>query len=106
MDFAKLPPEINSGRMFSGPGSGSMICAAVTWDRMAARLFTAVADYRSVTAKLAEGGHGPAVMAMTQAAAPYIGWLNATAVQAAQAATHATAAATAYESALGAVPRR
>ncbi|HEY4792642.1 MAG TPA: PPE domain-containing protein, partial [Mycobacterium sp.] len=28
MDFALLPPEINSGRMYAGPGSGSMMTAA------------------------------------------------------------------------------
>ena len=28
MDFAALPPEINSGRMYSGPGSGPMMEAA------------------------------------------------------------------------------
>jgi hypothetical protein len=25
MDFAFLPPEINSGRMYDGPGSGPML---------------------------------------------------------------------------------
>lgn len=25
MDFAILPPEINSGRMYSGPGAGPML---------------------------------------------------------------------------------
>ncbi|WP_203115967.1 PPE domain-containing protein, partial [Mycobacterium canetti] len=25
MDFGALPPEINSGRMYSGPGSGPML---------------------------------------------------------------------------------
>jgi PPE-repeat protein len=36
MHFATLPPEINSGRMYSGPGSGSMISAATAWDELAA----------------------------------------------------------------------
>ncbi|MGB7163072.1 MAG: PPE domain-containing protein, partial [Mycobacterium sp.] len=25
MDFALLPPEVNSGRMYEGPGSGPML---------------------------------------------------------------------------------
>ncbi|WP_119238685.1 PPE domain-containing protein, partial [Mycobacterium tuberculosis] len=27
MDFGALPPEINSGRMYCGPGSGPMLAA-------------------------------------------------------------------------------
>jgi len=103
MDFATLPPEINSGRMYSGPGSGSMIWAAVTWDGTAARLYDMAADCRSVISKLAGGSRGPAEMAITQAVAPYIGWLNATAAQAQQTATQAKAAASAYESAFAAM---
>ncbi len=36
MDFGALPPEINSGRMYSGPGCGSMLAAAAAWDGLAA----------------------------------------------------------------------
>ncbi|MGA9675162.1 MAG: PPE domain-containing protein, partial [Mycobacterium sp.] len=36
LDFAALPPEINSGRMYAGPGSGPMLTAAVAWDELAA----------------------------------------------------------------------
>ena len=38
MNFATLPPEINSGRMYEGPGSGTMTEAATAWDRLAIRL--------------------------------------------------------------------
>jgi PPE-repeat protein len=103
MNFATLPPEINSERMYAGPGSGSMTEAVTAWDRLATRLYTAVADYRAVTSKLAAGWECPAAMAMTQAAAPYINWLNATAAQAEHAAAQAMAAASAYESALAAM---
>ncbi|WP_156748483.1 PPE domain-containing protein, partial [Mycobacterium sp. 1465703.0] len=27
MDFGAFPPEFNSGRMYAGPGSGSMMAA-------------------------------------------------------------------------------
>ena len=49
MTFATLPPEINSGRMCTGPGSGSMTEAAAAWDKLAAQLYARLADYRSVT---------------------------------------------------------
>jgi PPE-repeat protein len=103
MNFAMLPPEINSGRMYSGPGSGPMIEAATTWDATAARLYDTATDYKSVTSKLADGWQGPAAMAMTRAAAPYAGWLNALAAQAEQTAAQAKTAASAYESALAAM---
>jgi PPE family len=35
MDFALLPPEINSGRMYVGPGSGPILAAAAAWDTLA-----------------------------------------------------------------------
>ena len=97
MNFATLPPEINSGRMCAGPGSGSMIEAAAAWDQLAARLYARLADYRSVTSKLA-GRPG-----RTRPTAPYIDWLDATAARAAHAAAQAKTAASAFESALATV---
>ena len=32
LDFGALPPEINSGRMYVGAGSGPMLAAATAWD--------------------------------------------------------------------------
>jgi hypothetical protein len=32
MDFGALPPEINSGRMYTGPGCGSTLAAAAACD--------------------------------------------------------------------------
>jgi PPE family len=92
MNFATLPPEINSGRIFAGPGSGPMIQAATAWDKLAARLYARLVDYRSVTSKLAG--------AWPEAATPYIDWLDATATRAALAAVQAKTAASAFESAL------
>jgi PPE-repeat protein len=95
MNFATRPPEINSGRMCAGPGSGSMIQAAAAWDQLAARLYARLADYRSVTSKLAA--------AWQDAATAYIDWLDATAARAAHAAVQAKTAANAFESALATV---
>ena len=35
MDFGALPPEVNSGRMYAGPGSGPMVAAAAGWGELA-----------------------------------------------------------------------
>jgi PPE-repeat protein len=99
MDFGLLPPEINSGRMYSGPGSGPMIAAAAAWDALAAELHSTVASYGSVTSGLAAGWQGPSSAAMAAAAAPYAAWMSTTAAQAEQTAAQARAAAAAYETA-------
>ncbi|WP_343709048.1 PPE domain-containing protein, partial [Mycobacterium sp.] len=38
MDFAALPPEVNSARMYAGPGSAPMMAAATAWDALAGQL--------------------------------------------------------------------
>lgn len=99
MDFATLPPEVNSGLMYSGPGAGSMTQAAAAWDALAARLFTAAADYRAVTAKLAATGESPASAELAEAAAPYADWLDTVAARSEHAAIQLAAAADAHQSA-------
>src|SRR5579875_3066092 len=103
LDFGLLPPEINSGRMYSGPGPGSMLAAAAAWDGLAAELRSAVASYGSVVAGLTDGAWlGPASTSMAAAVAPYAAWLNTTAAQAEEAASSARAAVGAYETAFAA----
>lgn len=98
MDFGAFPPEINSARIYTGPGSGPMMAAAAAWDKMAAELGSAEAAYQSVINGLvSEGWMGPASNAMAAAAAPYAAWMGATAAQAEQAAVQAKAAAAAFE---------
>jgi PPE-repeat protein len=100
MDFATLPPEVNSGLMYAGPGSGPIIAAAASWDSLAAEVSSAAGDYGSVISGLTGGPwRGPASASMAAAAAPYVSWMNATAAQAEQAANQAKAAASAYETA-------
>jgi PPE-repeat protein len=100
MDFGALPPEINSGRMYSGPGCGSMMAASAAWDGLAADLFSTAGSYQSVISDLTSAAWlGPASVAMTAAAAPYVSWLTTTAAVCEQAATQARAAAAAYEAA-------
>jgi PPE-repeat protein len=100
LDFAALPPEINSARMYSGPGSGPMLAAAAAWNGMAAEMRSAAAGYESVVSELTSvGWFGPSSTSMLAAATPYLAWLNTTATQAEQTGTQANAAATAFEAA-------
>lgn len=100
MDFGFYPPEINSGRMYSGPGSGPMMAAAQAWTALADELYTAAAGYQSVVSELTSGAwSGPSSASMNAAAASFVEWLGATAAQAEQSATQAQAAAAGYETA-------
>ncbi|UQX13506.1 PPE family protein [Candidatus Mycobacterium methanotrophicum] len=103
MDFGALPPEITSGRMYSGAGSGSMLAAAVAWDGLAAELQSTATSYSSVISRLTSGSWtGPSSASMAVAAAPYVAWMSDTAAQAKEAALQARAAAAAYETAFAA----
>jgi PPE-repeat protein len=100
LDFAALPPEINSGRMYSGPGPGPLLAASEAWDTLAAELGFAATGYGSALAELTSNAWvGPTSMAMISAATPYINWLASTGTQAEQTANQARAAVAAYEAA-------
>jgi PPE-repeat protein len=98
MDFGALPPEINSGRMYTGPGAGTMMAAATAWNTLAAELSSMAAGYESVITELTgEQWLGPASASMAAAVQPYVAWMIATAGHAQHAATQATASAAAFE---------
>jgi PPE-repeat protein len=99
-DFAALPPEINSGRIYAGPGSESMMVAAAAWDGLAAELTTAASGYSSVIDELTGGPWvGPTSLAMVSAVIPYVSWLGTAGTQAEESASQARAAAAAFEAA-------
>ncbi|WP_424066146.1 PPE family protein, partial [Mycobacterium sp.] len=102
MDFGALPPEINSGRIYSGPGSAPLLAAATAWDSLASELQTTAASYGSTIGELTTSWQGPSSTAAADAAAPYTAWLSNTAAQAEQTASQAQAAAAAYEAAFAA----
>ncbi|HWF30404.1 MAG TPA: PPE family protein, partial [Mycobacterium sp.] len=100
MDFGALPPEINSGRMYLGPGPGTLLAASAGWESLAAELTDAAGGYQSVIASLTdESWQGPTSTSMAAAVTPSITWMTATAAQCEQAATQATTAAAAFETA-------
>jgi len=100
MDFGALPPEINSARMYFGPGSAPMLAAAAAWDGLAVELHSTASSYQSVISGLtSEGWLGPASASMAAAVAPYVTWMSSTGAQAEQTAAQAQAAAGAFETA-------
>jgi PPE-repeat protein len=100
LDFGLLPPEVNSGRMYSGPGPGPLLAASEAWDSLAAELGFAASGYGSALAELTSNSWvGPTSAAMMSAVTPYIDWLTSTGAQAEETANHARAAVAAYEAA-------
>ena len=74
MDFGTYPPEINSLRMYTGPGAAPMLTAAEAWDSLAAELHSVANSYQSVVSGLTAGPwQGPASESMSAAAASYVG---------------------------------
>lgn len=103
MDFGVLPPEINSGRMYSGPGSGPLLAAAAAWDGLAGELTSTASSYSSVVSSLTGAAwSGPTATSMSAAVQPYAGWMGSTSAQAQQTAAQARAAAAAYDTAFAA----
>jgi PPE-repeat protein len=100
MDFGALPPEVNSRRMYSGPGPATLHAASASWEGLAAELHAAASGYQSVVSGLTDDSWtGPSSMSMVAAVMPYLTWMRLTATRCEDAATKATAAAGAYETA-------
>ena len=104
MDYGALPPEITSALLYTGPGSAPLVAAASAWNGLAAELNSAAMAYETVVTELAgQEWLGPASASMAEAATPYAAWMGTTGAQAEKAASQATAAAAAFESAFAAV---
>jgi PPE-repeat protein len=100
LDYGILPPEINSARIYTGPGSGPILAAASAWGGLAAELSSAASSYTAVISELTDGSwRGPAAQSMATAATSYVEWMSTAAAQAEQTAGQAQAAAAAYEAA-------
>ncbi|MDP7706551.1 MULTISPECIES: PPE family protein [unclassified Mycobacterium] len=103
VDYGLLPPEINSGRIYAGPGAGPMLAAAAAWSGLAGDFEVAAAGHRSVVAELTNGPWlGPASESLLSAVTPFIAWLDSSAAEAGQAAGQAFAAAAAFDTAFAA----
>src|ERR1700761_5065912 len=104
IDFGAFPPEINSARIYSGSGSGSLVSAASAWSALASELSSIAGQYDTVvTALSSDEWTGPSATAMASAAQPYVTWLQSTAAQASTAASQAISAAQAFETVFASV---
>jgi PPE-repeat protein len=100
IDFGALPPEINSTRLYAGPGPLSLTAAAVAWENLASELHFVASSYRTVIAGLTTGRWlGPSSLSMASAFGPYVAWTTGAAARAAETAGQARLAVEAYEAA-------
>ncbi len=106
LDFAALPPEINSALMYSGAGSGPLMAAAAGWSNLAAELGTTASQWESIITTLTtEQWTGAGSAAAAASAQPIVSWLTTSAAAVEHAATQATSSAAAYEAAFtGMIP--
>lgn len=100
MDYGLLPPEINSTRLYAGPGSAPMRAAAQAWDTLSRGLYSTAAEFGCATGTMV--WTGPSAEAMRASAAAYTAWMTATAGVANDTANQARAAVAAFETALAA----
>lgn len=99
MSFSLFPPEINSGLIYTGPGSAPLLEAAEAWAQLSAELAMSATSTHSVIANLDSTWTGLGSASATAAVTPYVTWLETAAANAAANAQLATQAAALFEAA-------
>lgn len=97
-DFGLLPPEVNSARMFRGPGSAPLRAAADAWDTLGRALHAIEISLISVISGLpSQVWHSSQ---SPEGIRPYLQWIGLAAARSHHTAGQAWSAVAAYEAAL------